>query len=248
MTVLVAENPAAWWCDRPFARASGVAMEGNLLDAEFAFDAGEYSRPTSSGSTRCSATKRRWVEPTTGSVSEIQDAVTASLRQLTTRWFRGRPRGRDVRARVAAGAPGSGRVERWVDAGVGARPRPAVEAFRTKLRALAVRADPELPRGLRSVALPLSSGRRGVAPVSRRKPARAACWPTTWASARRSPRWRYCSGARRRDGAAPSLVVAPTSVAGNWGAQAARFAPASVLLYHGAARGRRVGSRAPTWW
>jgi SNF2 family DNA or RNA helicase len=50
---------------------------------------------------------------------------------------------------------------------------------------------------------------------------------------------------KERDGAAPSLVVAPTSVAGNWVREAARFAPdLSVLLYHGAARERDASALA----
>ena len=65
--------------------------------------------------------------------------------------------------------------------------------------------------------------------------------PTTWASARRSRRWRT-SWPRSAPAAstAPALVVCPTSVVANWRHEAARFAPdlARCLRLHGADRAR----------
>ena len=64
------------------------------------------------------------------------------------------------------------------------------------------------------------------------QPASAACWPTTWAWARPCRRWRCCWRAAR-DG--PALVVAPTSVCGNWLAEAAalRAEPARAVYGEG---------------
>jgi SNF2 family DNA or RNA helicase len=46
---------------------------------------------------------------------------------------------------------------------------------------------------------------------------------------------------RERDGAAPSLVVCPTSVAGNWAREAARFTPGlRVVALHGASAATRA--------
>ena len=88
---------------------------------------------------------------------------------------------------------------------------------------------------------------RPCAPISKRgcagcstcaRTAPAGSSPTTWASARRcrpSPTW----SPRKRPGGStlPALIVAPTSVVGNWRRELGRFAPAlRVQLVRGAER------------
>ena len=55
----------------------------------------------------------------------------------------------------------------------------------------------------------------------------APAWPTTWAWARRSRSSRCCCSADGGGRRAPTLLVCPTSVVGNWQREVARFAPAS---------------------
>ena len=75
------------------------------------------------------------------------------------------------------------------------------------------------------------------------RPASAACWPTTWGSARPCRRWR----SSRREKAQgrldrPALIVAPTSVLPNWQAEAERFAPSlDVLALRGLDRKQLFG-------
>ena len=113
-----------------------------------------------------------------------------------------------------------------------------IETFLRKLRE-----DEVLPE----VAAPASfqgelrdyqrTGLRGCSTCAAR--AWPASWPTTWAWARRCRRWRTCCSRSRRAGSTgPALVVAPTSLVGNWrreaGALRARTCACCVL--HGAER------------
>ena len=59
-----------------------------------------------------------------------------------------------------------------------------------------------------------------------RRPASAPVWPTTWAWARRCRRWRVLL-ARADDG--PALVIAPTSVCGNWIAESRALRAAASM-------------------
>ncbi len=63
----------------------------------------------------------------------------------------------------------------------------------------------------------------------------------TWAWARRCSSWHSCCAKAQRDQPL-ALLIAPTSVVGNWEHEVERFAPSLELVRHyGSARARAVG-------
>jgi len=234
LSILVAENLRRVIVRPPVRPRVRVSMNGQLLDAEFAFDAGELAADLQR-LREVLRDKRRWVELDDGSVSEIQDTVAAFVEELDEVLpAKGQRPGR--RARVELPAHQLGRVERWVDAGVGADLTPAVEAFRARLRALAVSPEAAVPAGLRATLRPYQNN--GLAWLQFLDALGAGgVLADDMGLGKTLTTLALLLWRKERDGAAPTLVVAPTSVAGNWVREAARFTPdLSVLLYHGDAR------------
>ncbi len=234
LTVLVAENLKHVAVRPPVKARVRVSLAGGLLDTEVRLDAGELAADIEAVR-EALKNKRRWVALDDGSVAEIQDAVAGFVDELNEVLPAKGDKGAKV-AKVKLAAHQLGRVERWIDAGAGGEIDPAVEAFRTRLRALAVKGDAELPKGLQASLRPYQ--------------VQGAAWLQfldglgaggiladdmglgKTVTALTAILWR-----KERDGHAPSLVVCPTSVAPNWVREAARFTPGlTVLLYHGIAR------------
>ena len=80
------------------------------------------------------------------------------------------------------------------------------------------------PVGVTARAAALPARRVPLAGVPLGVAGSAASSPTTWGSARRCRRWRWSPTPAQR-GAAPFLVVAPTSVVSTWAHEAAAFTP-----------------------
>ncbi len=173
--------------------------------------------------------KRRWVALEDGTLAELTD-LAAEMLQRDLEGFTERDpttwAGRVPMHQI-------GRVMRWAEEG-DVDLDDALRALRTKWRAATVAANPDMPRGL----------------VARLRPyqAQGLAW-LQWLDALGAGgvladdmglgktvmvlglvQWRA-----ERDGRAPSLVVAPTSVVSNWAREAKRFAPGlRVVALHGA--------------
>ncbi|MFO0651575.1 MAG: SNF2-related protein [Polyangiales bacterium] len=228
MQLFVAENLKHVAVRPPVKPRVRVSLSGGLLDTEVRFDVGELAADIELVR-EALKNKKRWVALDDGSVAEIQDAVAAFVDELA-----------EVMpaksSKVKLAAHQLGRVERWVDAGVGGEIDPAIEGFRTRLRALAVKGDAELPKGLDASLRPYQM--QGVAWLEFLDGIGAGgiladdMGLGKTVTALTALLWR-----KERDGHAPSLVVCPTSVAPNWVREAARFTPdLKVHLYHGIAR------------
>ncbi|HYC21672.1 MAG TPA: DEAD/DEAH box helicase [Candidatus Bathyarchaeia archaeon] len=174
------------------------------------------------------AAKRRWVRMTDGSVAELSSHV-ARLSELSHETFKGEER-------VELPHHALGDLETWGElADEVALDRP-VSAWRERLRALSVASEPSPLGGL---AIELRQYQRaglawlqfladlGVGGILADDMGLGKT-----AQALALLQWRA-----ERDGPAPTLVVAPTSVAPNWIHEARRFTPGlRTLLLHGVGR------------
>ncbi|MFO0605202.1 MAG: DEAD/DEAH box helicase [Polyangiales bacterium] len=208
-----------------------LSRSGSLLDLALALDAG--GRKVDLDAARAAlARKRRWVELDDRSLAEITDELADLLEDTAGVIPEGATEGRVPLHQW-------GRVERWAAAAEFERDQSA-EAMRARLRSLAVAAAPELPSGLRAMLRPYQLqglawlqfldglGAGGVLADD------MGLGKTVMTLA--LLQWR-----RERDGGAPSLVVCPTSVAGNWAREAARFTPGlRVVSLHGASAAARA--------
>jgi len=186
--------------------------------------------------------RRRWVELSDGTLARISDEVAELVGELDAAGageasagpWPGYPR------RIAAHH--LGRVERWV-ARFGDAEDDALPSLRTSLRALAVADEPELPAGLQASLRPyqrkalawlqflraLGAGGVLADDMGLGKTVVSLAF-LAWCKER-------AEGTRR-----PSLVVCPTSLVGNWLAEAARFTPALVVTAVRAGSGASLGA------
>ena len=141
--------------------------------------------------------------------------------------------------------PGAIRVARDVRAVRDRRADGAGISCRRKCscRANAARCSSRPRSAIVGAASALPSAWRRVAGGSRAAQSSMACWPTTWASARRCRRsrsraWLHATDRER------ILVVCPTSLVTNWLREAARFTPhLRALDLTGADRAQKFASR-----
>ena len=175
--------------------------------------------------------KRRWVKLTDGSVASFSGRV-ADLASATTNRL-----GPDGTGELHNHALGE--IRMWTQLADEVSADETVTAWTTQLRALEVKPKPEPVRGL--TATLRSYQEIGLAWLQFLTKLKAGgiladdmgLGKTVQALALLA--WR-----RERDGPAPSLVVAPTSVAPNWIREAHRFVPElKTLLLHGASRHSR---------
>lgn len=129
-----------------------------------------------------------------------------------------------------------GRIDRWIEANDG-RVDAAVQRLRQRLRALAVATEPDLPTGLVATLRPYQ--KLGLAWLQfLRTLGAGGLLADDMGLGKTVTTLAFLLREREESGARPSLVVCPTSVAGGWVREAARFTPGlRVHLYHGAARG-----------
>ncbi len=174
------------------------------------------------------AAGRGWFQLDDGTIARIHSSLAAIIDDATE----------------ALGASGAGklplhqlgRVTEWAERADESSLDDALVLLRGRLRALAVSAEPEMPAGLTATLRPYQ--RRGLAWLQFLDELQAGgiladdmgLGKTVMALGVLA--WRS-----ERDGVLPSLVVCPTSVAGNWMRESARFTPGlKTLLYHGGAR------------
>jgi superfamily II DNA or RNA helicase len=210
----------------PLSGRVHIALEGDWLDTRLAFASADL--PVELDAIRAAlARKHRWVALSDGTLSRISAAIESLADEAAEVM--------DSEAHARLPVHQLGRLDRWIeenDGTVDAR----VEVLRRRLRALAVAAEPDMPRGFRATLRPYQ--RLGLAWLQFLQALGAGgiladdmgLGKTIMALA-------FLLRRKQSEGAAPNLVVCPTSVATNWLREAKRFAPGlRMLLLHGPAR------------
>ncbi|HEY3820394.1 MAG TPA: SNF2-related protein [Polyangiaceae bacterium] len=211
----------------PLSGRVHIALEGNWLDTRLEFSSDELPVELDAIRTALSQ-KRRWVALSDGTLTRI----TSSIEALA-----------DDAAEVMSGPVGRlpahqlGRLDRWIEENDGHIDL-AVEALRSRLRALAVAAEPEMPLGLEGTLRPYQ--RLGLSWLQFLQELGAGgILADDMGLGKTITTLAFLLRRKEAEGPAPSLVVCPTSVATNWVREAARFTPGlRVRLHHGASRER----------
>jgi superfamily II DNA or RNA helicase len=204
-----------------------VAMEGDWLGTRVDFAAKEL--PVELDLIRASITrKQRWVELSDGSLARITSSIASLAVEVDT-----------VTEDGAGRLPPHqlGRLDRWLRDNDGSMDA-SVDALRSRLRALAVAAEPEMPRGLNATLRPYQ--KLGVAWLQFLQALGAGgILADDMGLGKTITTLAYLLRRKEAEGPAPSLVVCPTSVATNWVRESARFTPdLKVTLWHGPSRAR----------
>ncbi len=207
-----------------------VVLEGDWLKTRLDFAVGDL--PVELERVRIALeNKQRWVELDDGTLSRID----AQLEQLVDE--AGAVMGKETEALLPFHQ--LGRLERWIDANDG-RVDAAIAALRRRLRALSVAAEPDMPRGLTGTLRPYQ--RHGLAWLQFLEELGAGgILADDMGLGKTITTLAFLLRQKETRGAAPVLVVCPTSVATNWLREAERFTPdLSVLLFHGPSRDVRA--------
>jgi superfamily II DNA or RNA helicase len=204
-----------------------VVLEGNWLKTKLEFRSDEI--PAEIDEVRAAlGRKQRWVALSDGTLARISSSIESLA---------------DEAAAVLNGAEGRlpahqlGRLDRWIEENDG-RIDAAVERLRGRLRAMAVAAEPTMPRGLEGTLRPYQ--KLGLAWLQFLQALGAGgILADDMGLGKTITTLAFLLQRKEAEGAAPSLVVCPTSVATNWLREAARFTPGlRVRLHHGPGRGR----------
>ncbi|MBX3220736.1 MAG: DEAD/DEAH box helicase [Labilithrix sp.] len=243
--VLVAESIANTRVGLPVAMDLRVSAEAGWLDVALDFRAGAL-RVEIEWMHRALAESRRWVVLSDGSLARIADDVAALVDEAGALTSNDKGRG------AMRLAPHQfGRIARWIeladrpDARVAVEIDPRAAALRERLREVARRPRAQLPARLDATLR--SYQEAGVAWLQLLKELGAGGLLAddmglgkTLMTLAFLARWREDAGA------APTLVVAPTSVVGNWVREAERFTPGlRAIAWTGAAakaRGASLGA------
>ena len=206
-----------------------VALEGNWLGTRLEF-ASSDSPVELDVIRRALGRKQRWVTLSDGTLARITARVESLAEEAATVM-------KESEARLPAHQ--LGRLDRWMLENDG-RMDAAVEGLRTRLRALAVAAEPDVPLGLDATLRPYQ--RLGLAWLQFLQVLGAGgILADDMGLGKTITTLAFLLRRKQVEGAAPTLVVCPTSVATNWVREAARFTPdLRVTLLHGPARARAV--------
>lgn len=178
------------------------------------------------------AAGRGWYQLDDGTIARIHASLAAVLEDATETL------GPDATGKLPLHQ--LGRVAAWAESADEATLDSAVIALQGQLRALAVTTEPVMPSGLTAQLRPYQ--RAGLAWLQFLDELHAGgiladdmgLGKTVMALGVLA--WRS-----ERDGVMPSLVVCPTSVAGNWMRESARFTPGlKTLLHHGGERHQQL--------
>jgi superfamily II DNA or RNA helicase len=204
-----------------------VSLEGNWLDTRLEFASDELD--VELGAIRTAlAHKRRWVALSDGTLTRITASIEALAEEAT-----------EVMTGQVGRLPAHqlGRLDRWIEENDG-RMDAAVEGLRSRLRALAVAAEPDMPEGLEGTLRPYQ--RLGLAWLQFLQALGAGgILADDMGLGKTITTLAFLLRRKEAEGPAPSLVVCPTSVATNWVREAARFTPGlRVRLHHGPSRER----------
>jgi superfamily II DNA or RNA helicase len=204
-----------------------VTLEGNWLNTKLEFETKEL--PVELDAIRLALSrKKRWVALSDGTLTRISSSIEALAEEAA-----------DVMTGAEARLPAHqlGRLDRWIEENDG-RIDASVETLRSRLRALAVAAEPDMPTGLEATLRPYQ--RLGLAWLQFLQVLGAGgILADDMGLGKTITTLAFLLRRKELEGPAPSLVVCPTSVATNWVREAARFTPGlRVLLYHGPKRER----------
>jgi hypothetical protein len=224
--VVLSETLARVRVGAPLESRIRVSLEGSWLDTRIEFASGELGVELAT-IREALAQKRRWVRLSDGSLSRISASI-AGLSDEVALVMKGE-------SRALLPAHQLGRIDRWLEENDG-RVDAHVEALRVRLRALAVSAEPVMPVGLEATLRPYQ--RRGLAWLQFLQALGAGgILADDMGLGKTITTLAFLLQRKEHEGPAPTLVVCPTSVVGNWAREAARFTPGlSVLLFHGATR------------
>jgi superfamily II DNA or RNA helicase len=226
--VVLSESLARVRVGAPLESRVRVSLEGNWLDTRLEFSSGELG--VELGAIReALAKKRRWVHLSDGSLSRISASIEA-LSEESNLVMQGK-----AEARLPAHQ--LGRIDRWLEENDG-RVDAHVEALRKRLKSLAVSAEPTMPTALTATLRDYQ--RRGLAWLQFLQALGAGgILADDMGLGKTITTLAFLLQRKEAEGGAPSLVVCPTSVAGNWLRESARFTPdLKTLLLHGATRKR----------
>ena len=201
-----------------------VAIASGWLETELDFRAGSL-KVEMERLRKVLSDRGRWVELSDGTIAKISEEIAALVDEAGRSGL-----GDTGHARLAPHH--LGRLERWIDRFGGELDEQAT-TLRSRLRALAVDASPKLPARLEATLRPYQD--RGLAWLQFLRELGAGGvladdmgLGKTLMTLAHLARWKDDAGS------APSLVVCPTSVVGNWVKEAARFTPQlSVQVLHG---------------
>jgi superfamily II DNA or RNA helicase len=212
-----------------------VTLEGHWLKTRLEFASDEL--PAELDAIRLALSrKKRWVSLSDGTLTRISSSVEA-LSEEAAEVMKG--------AQDRLPAHQLGRLDRWIEENDG-HVDVAVQALRSRLRALAVAAEPDMPEGLRGTLRPYQ--RLGLAWLQFLQVLGAGgILADDMGLGKTITTLAFLQRWKERASPAPSLVVCPTSVATNWVREAARFTPdLRVLYHHGPARDRGAPPLAET--
>ncbi|MBX3214748.1 MAG: SNF2 helicase associated domain-containing protein [Labilithrix sp.] len=237
--VLVGESLATTKVGPPVELDVRVGAEVGWLDTELEFRAGSLGVELERMH-RALAEGRRWVVLTDGSLARIADDVATLLDEA-------RALGVTATGRGALRVPPHqlGRIARWIeladrpDARVSVRIDPRAAALRDRLRDVAKDPRPALPARLDATLRPYQAA--GVAWLQLlRELGAGGVLADDMGLGKTLMTLAFVARWAEDEGRAPVLVVAPTSVVGNWVREAARFTPGlrAIAWTSAAARAR----------
>ncbi len=198
-----------------------LSYTGDLLDLALALDSNGRSVDLAAMRDAL-AKKRRWVMLDDRSLAEIHGTVAELLDDAGDAW---KPTADGATLQLALHQ--LGRVEQWLDAVESTRDE-AVRALQSRLRSVTVAPSPELPQRFAGALRPYQ--RQGLAWLQFLDALGAGgVLADDMGLGKTVMTLALLTWKRETAGAAPSLVVCPTSVAGNWVSEAARFAPSLTV-------------------
>jgi SNF2 family DNA or RNA helicase len=208
-----------------------VALEGNWLATRLEFRSDELDVELDA-IRHALDRKRRWVTLSDGTLTRISSSIESLAGEAA-----------DVMSGREALLPAHqlGRLERWIEENDG-RVDAQVQALRSRLRALAVAADPIMPAALHATLRPYQC--LGLAWLQFLQALGAGgILADDMGLGKTITTLAFLLQRKEAEGPAPSLVVCPTSVVTNWAREAARFTPGlRVVVLHGSGRARLAAS------
>ncbi|HKQ69257.1 MAG TPA: SNF2-related protein [Polyangiaceae bacterium] len=207
-----------------------VGLEGDWLKMRLDFASKEL--PVELAEVRAALDrKQRWVALGDGTLAKISESIE-TIATEASELMAGRSEARLPFHQL-------GRLDRWIEEHDG-KVDDAVVALRRRLRSLAVATKPKMPRGLRATLRPYQKlglswlqfiGALGAGGILADDMGLGKTIMTL----------AYLLRRKQDEGPAPSLVVCPTSVVGNWITEARRFTPRlRVQLLYGPSRPSRL--------
>ena len=229
--VVVAESLARVKVGPPVGVHVEIGVASGWLETDLDFRAGAL-KVEMNALRAALASRGRWVALSDGTLSRISDEVSALIAESSPLC--------DDRGHARLAPHQLGRVERWIER-FGGHADEGVSMLRGRLRSLAVRAEPDLPAQLEATLRPYQLA--GVAWLQfLRELGAGGVLADDMGLGKTLMTLAFLARWMDDAGPAPSLVVCPTSVVGNWVSEAQRFVPQlRVLVLHGGSRAVKIG-------